>query len=472
MPRSGSRQVRRSQRGLSTTLTFAGRSETSRSTAAAPHLVADERLSDASPPALGELHPALAAVADAIALIDVPIAVIDLELRVRAVNPALVLVFGLDAETLIGQPVNSFVQGHSSDAPTTNQLKLLATGGSQTVRRILLDATRPGFEVYSTSTVVTDGAGCNVGIVATLREVTSMETLAARYAQATVDEKTLLSQLPIAVFATENDKVTFVNDAACALFGVADAEELDARRRVGAHLAVTDQVLRSARAEMLSQGLVPPEPSAFTVERPDGTRRSVEGRAIPTRLGGVDIVVYTVLDVTDARRAAAEVHRMAFRDTLTGLANRRSLVIELERRFVERTPTTVLFCDLDGFKAVNDRFGHAAGDLILDDVASSLASTVSGDDLACRFAGDEFVVVVDPDAAADVITRIESTFSASPPLGGAYGPVGVSVGAADLAFAAASAAEAIDDVLRRSDRAMYAVKRVRAHTGGRVDGRR
>lgn len=83
----------------------------------------------------------------------------------------------------------------------------------------------------------------------------------------------------------------------------------------------------------------------------------------------------------------------AVTDPLTGVANRAGLLTELARHCAGRDPFAVLLVDLDGFKAVNDQFGHVAGDRVLIEVARRLADLVAGAGLVARLGGDEFVVV-------------------------------------------------------------------------------
>ena len=101
----------------------------------------------------------------------------------------------------------------------------------------------------------------------------------------------------------------------------------------------------------------------------------------------------------------SEMEGLADRDALTPLLNRRAFMRELNRAavFAQRYggPASVVFFDLDGFKAVNDRFGHAAGDAALKAVAERLAANVRGSDVVGRLGGDEFgVILVQADAAA------------------------------------------------------------------------
>jgi diguanylate cyclase (GGDEF)-like protein len=184
--------------------------------------------------------------------------------------------------------------------------------------------------------------------------------------------------------------------------------------------------------------------------------------AAPT--GFVEGVLY---DVTERRRAEIAARHVAAHDTLTGLLNRAgcaSLVAAWRRGpgELEDEPYTALFIDLDGFKAVNDRLGHRAGDRVLRETAERLQASVRrSTDLVSRNGGDEFVVVLrglrpaDPAVAkiADQIGRalqqpIRATDDESV-------QIGVSIGLAAFPFHGPQ----LDAVLQRADAAMYEVKR-------------
>ena len=102
--------------------------------------------------------------------------------------------------------------------------------------------------------------------------------------------------------------------------------------------------------------------------------------------------------VVDSSRRYGEVHERAYTDTLTGLRNvrflRDFLHTEINRSDREDSPMAVLYIDLDNFKPINDRFGHARGDQTLKEVAEILKAHVRNYDLAARYAGDEFVIVL------------------------------------------------------------------------------
>lgn len=160
------------------------------------------------------------------------------------------------------------------------------------------------------------------------------------------------------------------------------------------------------------------------------------------------------------RRQADELHRRAYTDPLTGLANRTRLVAELDRAAVDGSTPAVLFCDLDGFKFVNDSLGHRSGDLLLEALGLRLNRLAqSGNHLVARIGGDEFVVVLRSasagdavDAAASVLTEVRRPFS----IDGRTVKVGVSIG-----VAAVRQGEVFDpnELLRQADAAAYEAKR-------------
>ncbi len=104
-------------------------------------------------------------------------------------------------------------------------------------------------------------------------------------------------------------------------------------------------------------------------------------------------------DITSAKAAKAEIHRLAYFDNLTGLANRayldEALPKAIQRVAKKESCLAVLFVDLDNFKPLNDQHGHSAGDLLLQQFATRLNNSIDHNDIAARFGGDEFIVVME-----------------------------------------------------------------------------
>ncbi len=161
----------------------------------------------------------------------------------------------------------------------------------------------------------------------------------------------------------------------------------------------------------------------------------------------------------------AELARRAFYDPLTQIANR-SLFIEtvttsLSQLDATRRPIAVMFIDLDGFKDINDNFGHAVGDQVLSAVAARLRVQVRKLDMAARLGGDEFGMLLDgmrhKSDASVVAERIIETLRRPIPMGDAMVTIGASVGVA-VVDDPADAPEP-EELMRRADMAMYLAKR-------------
>jgi diguanylate cyclase (GGDEF)-like protein len=167
------------------------------------------------------------------------------------------------------------------------------------------------------------------------------------------------------------------------------------------------------------------------------------------RPGRVASIVVTFQDVTELTHRATH-------DALTGLPNRAAVLDTLNERLAfDPTLVTVLYCDLDGFKLVNDRFGHAVGDRVLAHVASILRLAVRDGDLVGRIGGDEFVFVcseLDEGAVAAVCDRITSGLARS------TSPDAPDV-TLSLGVARGRPGDTARDLLHRADVAMYAAKR-------------
>jgi diguanylate cyclase (GGDEF)-like protein/PAS domain S-box-containing protein len=198
--------------------------------------------------------------------------------------------------------------------------------------------------------------------------------------------------------------------------------------------------------------------------------RTCEGRWIhlDTRLTNrsgddmVDGIVLESRDISDRKAREEELLYRAFHDPLTGLANRALFTnrVELALARVRRSGRSiaVVSLDLDDFKQVNDRLGHAQGDRLLTEVARRLARAVRLTDAVARFGGDEFALLLEdmvhPADAAQIAERVIAQFRAPFWLDGPELTVRASLG-----VAVGSGIETRDELLCNADRAMYTVKR-------------
>ncbi|MEP7016521.1 MAG: GGDEF domain-containing protein [Actinomycetota bacterium] len=167
------------------------------------------------------------------------------------------------------------------------------------------------------------------------------------------------------------------------------------------------------------------------------------------------------VDVTEHTRATELALHRALHDPLTGAVNRAGLG-EILLRVAARAPRVgatmaVAFCDLDDFKDVNDRYGHAAGDEVLRAVTERVTHATRAEDVVARLGGDEFaVVLVSVDGLAGALRAAEKIREA------VRAPVVVSTGTVtptmSVGVALFTGVDALDDTMQRADEAMYLAK--------------
>ena len=165
------------------------------------------------------------------------------------------------------------------------------------------------------------------------------------------------------------------------------------------------------------------------------------------------------------RRATQRLRQMAITDELTGLHNRRFFLSrwqwECERAKRYQRPLACLMIDINGFKQVNDRLGHLAGDLVLKQVAQELKALLRQSDILARFGGDEFVIALPEtgDAQAALVAEKLRQISIRVPPGAsrAVPPVSLSVGMSRVE----QEEDSPQDILDAADRSLYASKRQR-----------
>ena len=177
---------------------------------------------------------------------------------------------------------------------------------------------------------------------------------------------------------------------------------------------------------------------------------------------GSVIGVYTVtIDVHDLTVAQEQLRRSVERDALTDVLSRRTMMDRIEAALVDaqHAPVALFFVDLDGFKTVNDRLGHRAGDALLVQVAQALQAAVRADDAVGRFGGDEFLVLAGVRGPAGaralalhLLAALRSAAAGLPPGAGVSASIGYAMAPAD--------AQHPMKLLQAADDAMYAAKRL------------
>ena len=178
--------------------------------------------------------------------------------------------------------------------------------------------------------------------------------------------------------------------------------------------------------------------------------------------GEVTHFVAVINDITEARYYERRLHHLAHHDPLTGLANRTLLQDQLKQAIDHALEYGVLgalaFLDLDNFKHINDNFGHEAGDVVLQEIASRLKANMREHDTVARVGGDEFVLVINDqpstERVADLVERIRRSVRAPIDVAGREIVPGTSIGVSLFPLDG----DSVDRVMRAADAAMYHAK--------------
>jgi diguanylate cyclase (GGDEF)-like protein/PAS domain S-box-containing protein len=182
-----------------------------------------------------------------------------------------------------------------------------------------------------------------------------------------------------------------------------------------------------------------------------------------TEDGIADYGISVIQDISEKKQAATLIESMAYTDQLTGLANRALLADRLHQAMTlsrrRARVLAVVFLDLDGFKAINDQYGHATGDLLLRSLANRMKDGLREGDTLARLGGDEFVAVfldlADSEASVPLLERLLSVSSQTLAIGSLHLQVSASLG---VTFYPQAEEVDADQLLRQADQAMYQAK--------------
>jgi diguanylate cyclase (GGDEF)-like protein/PAS domain S-box-containing protein len=289
------------------------------------------------------------------------------------------------------------------------------------------------------------------GLVVTVRDLTDELAAAERFRQIADNATDVIYRLRLDDLSFE-----YVNDSVTRCTGLTPAEiRSDPMGSIG-RIIHPDDLPRVER--YLHQDFTAPHLDTVELRwvHRDGRVTWAEHRFTIVRdAAGMPVVIDGIArDISSSKALEEELSLLAQRDDLTGLPNRRALLEIIERRLQAEGSIGVLFIDLDGFKTVNDALGHDAGDHLLVAVAGRLSANIRADDVVVRFAGDEFVVLTDPDGlvwlAARLLEEVSAPFSLT---------AGRAVVSASIGTAVGRRGDDPTELLRRADQAMYRAKR-------------
>ncbi len=275
-------------------------------------------------------------------------------------------------------------------------------------------------------------------------------------------------------------RITLANAQAEKLFGYCredligqPVELLVPSRYADRHAAHRTRFLAEPHCRQMGSGL------ELSVQRRDGSELPVDIMLSPMELGAARLTLCIVRDITERKAAAdqlrqqteelqrlhAALKEQASRDSLTGLLNRRAfheLASQMLKTAHRRKESVALFMlDLDHFKQINDRYGHAEGDHVLKRVGDTLLATARENDIVARYGGEEFVMALLGVDEAESVIAAERVRLAIAGISDTRQHVSTSIGVATAAAPVekGDTAPLLDALLADADRALYAAKR-------------
>jgi diguanylate cyclase (GGDEF)-like protein/PAS domain S-box-containing protein len=369
-------------------------------------------------------------------------------------------------EDLIGLRSSELVHPDDVQRAITIWVELVSTKVSQRVR--LRHACKDGSWLWVEIENIHNGADepDEVQVAAHLTDIS--DEMAAHEAVQRRERllRRLAEALPTGVLQIRHDRsVVFANARLAAILGTSEPTLADLLSEITAESRAATQAAVEAALQRGDDGEL--EIEMHTGDARAGRRLAVSVVAVEADADDREGALICVNDVTSSARLREKLSFQATRDPLTGCLNRSALLEGLRTLLAEGDEGIVgIFVDLDHFKLVNDRYGHAAGDEVLVSVARRLQALVRNGDLVARLGGDEFLVVwrevgsVEGEAPA---TRLYQAVNAPVSVGGVTIDVHASIG-----FSPARPGDTPEQLISRADAAMYERKRRRGDAGPMV----
>ncbi len=386
-----------------------------------------------------------------------PVFVKNFQHRFVFVNDAACLYLGFSREQMLGRTDHDLFPIEQADKFAALDDLVFATGESNLEEAKITDAGGAEHVVLITKAVFDDDAGrpVLVGVITDITERKRAEELLQIGAE-------VFEHSSEGIMITDDRaRILMVNDAFVRITGLAEAEVLGRNARVVGSEQLSSAFFRSVYRRLKRHGCWKGEVvnrrrngELYVVEMPVCAVRDDAGRVLR--------YIAMLTDITQRKHSEARVSYLAEHDFLTGLANRALLHDRAEQALIQAQRSgrkvAALLLDLDDFKLINDTWGHAVGDLLVQHVAQCLTAVVRESDTVARFGGDEFVVLLpDMDERGDssmIALAISSALAKPFKTDSLSIHVGVSCGIAVYPDDAAN----VDGLFRAADAAMYRAK--------------
>ena len=270
------------------------------------------------------------------------------------------------------------------------------------------------FSVFQSSIMLDDQVRLRTAeLAAAVRE---NERITRALGESEAKFRSVVNQSLVGVVLTEAGRVTYTNPRFDEIFG-RTSDEIGQMTFADLVLPADRSALAATKSQRLS-GIGDRAEHRFRGQHKDGTIVDVECHSSAIERDGSLVLSHLILDITERAQAERQVQFLqerlreeSIRDPLTGLYNRRYLQESIDRELTlaarHRYPVSVIICDLDHFKSVNDTGGHGAGDEVLRVAAELMRGCARSSDIVCRYGGEEFLLVLPTMAPGVAFQRAE-----------------------------------------------------------------
>ena len=420
----------------------------------------------------------------------VAIVTLDPQHRILSANPAFEAIFKFSANEILGKNLDELISDQTTEQEAHSLTKNVLSGKTihQTGKRRRSDGSLVDVEILG-KPILIDGK--LRGVLGLYRDITAEKIAREELEASEARFRSLFQNSPIALrledfsaihnrvkvieqtfglslkkyFASNPDKITGLlalakiisaNDATLSLFQAQGLEEL--QNHIGLILsdesrqnAIDIVIALTAGEKSIEQELI--------YKTLDGKKKVMITKLtlLPGHESDWSRALFSNMDITDRKMAEERMSFISLHDMMTGLYNRVYFDEELARLEKSRIrPVSILVCDMDNLKVINDRFGHAEGDIALQNIANILKGCFRTEDVIARIGGDEFAILlpnVSAELAERIIQRIERDIANHNSKGVQEEQIGLSVGSAT-----AEKGQGLVETFKTADDNMYCVK--------------
>lgn len=274
--------------------------------------------------------------------------------------------------------------------------------------------------VLSSGYIVNDENGEYENYIGTLLDITDRKELIKSLEEEKEKLRITIASIGDGVISTDlYGNVTIFNKVAEQLTGWPQKEALGRPIEEVFNIINEDTRIKCENPiqKVIESGLILGLANHTALVSKDGMESSIADSAAPIKDsdGNIQGVILVFRDITEEKRRQDEIYYMSYYDSLTGLYNRRYFEEELKRLDTERNlPISVIMGDANGLKITNDAFGHSEGDKLLKQVAKAIKTICRAEDIAARWGGDEFVILLPKTKKEDagaIVKRIKDVCS-------------------------------------------------------------